>query len=79
MTSYSLSPIVARKATERGALDGFQCECSCGLTLRSSLRTILVQDALDHAAYHARPNRRAMVVRDPEAWQAVAAAGRKYA
>jgi len=52
MNSYSLSQIVAFKATERGALDGFECKCSCGMVLRSSLRTLLISDANAHAAYH---------------------------
>lgn len=54
MKSYTVSGIVERKATEAGALDGFECKCSCGLVMRSSLRSLLEQDVAAHAAYHTR-------------------------
>lgn len=54
MKSYTVSRIVERKATEAGALDGFECKCSCGLVMRSSLRSLLEQDVAAHAAYHTR-------------------------
>src|SRR5262245_58759916 len=54
MTSFEISPIVATPASGPGALDGFEARCSCGLVMRSSLRTLLEQDVADHAAYHAR-------------------------
>ena len=54
MQAFSITPIVEREASEQGALDGFEATCSCGLVLRSSLRSLLETDVADHAAYHAR-------------------------
>lgn len=54
MPLYTLSPIVAVEASGPGALAGFESRCSCGLVLRSSLRTILEADRREHGAYHAR-------------------------
>lgn len=50
----SLSQIVAVAPSTAGALGGFECRCSCGIVLRSSLRSCVEQDARAHAAYHAR-------------------------
>ena len=50
----SLSPITAIAASEKGALDGFGCTCSCGLSIRSSLLTLAQQDAAQHLAWHAK-------------------------
>lgn len=52
--TYTTPPIVARPATGPGALDGFESSCTCGLVLRSSIRSILEADVAEHAAYHAR-------------------------
>jgi hypothetical protein len=59
MTSFVLSPIKAVNASGPGALAGFECKCSCGMTLRSSLSTLIAQDAAEHAAYHAKKEKRA--------------------
>jgi hypothetical protein len=58
MTSFVLTQTQAVTASGPGALDGFECKCSCGMTLRSSLRTLLEQDATQHVAYHERKEAR---------------------
>jgi hypothetical protein len=50
----SLTPLVAVAASRKGALDGFECRCSCGLVISSSLRTIAERDAAEHLRYHER-------------------------
>jgi hypothetical protein len=50
----NLSQIAPVAASSAGSLSGFECKCTCGMVLRSSLRTILEQDAAAHLAYHAR-------------------------
>lgn len=52
--AMSLSQIVSVPASTVGALDGFECKCSCGLVLRSSLRSCIERDAAEHIAYHAK-------------------------
>ncbi len=49
----NVSQIVSVPASE-GRLDGFRCECSCGLEMRSSLRTMLLVDICQHLAWHAK-------------------------
>jgi hypothetical protein len=58
MTSFALTQIKAVTASGPGALAGFECKCSCGMTLRSSLRTLIEQDAREHLAYHERKEAR---------------------
>jgi hypothetical protein len=49
------SEIMAVKATEKGALDGFQASCSCcGLTIKSSMRTMIESDIAAHEKWHAK-------------------------
>lgn len=50
----NLSQIVAVAPSTTGALAGFECRCSCGLVLRSSLRSCIERDAREHVAYHAK-------------------------
>lgn len=54
MKSYSISAIVESPASQPGALDGFEARCSCGLVMRSSMRSLLDADVAAHAAYHER-------------------------
>ena len=53
--SITVTAPVARPASEKGALDGFEsrCEC-CGLVMRSSLLSLLQSDIAAHIAYHER-------------------------
>ena len=51
--AHQLSPIVAVGPSGPGALDGFESRCSCGLVIRSSLRTIVEADLREHLAYFA--------------------------
>ncbi len=39
--------------SEIGALGGYEVSCSCGLTLRSSIRSLLLHDIQAHIAYAA--------------------------
>jgi len=52
--NHAITPITPIAPSSAGALDGFEARCTCGLTMRSSLRTLLEQDVAEHAAYHAR-------------------------
>jgi hypothetical protein len=54
VSAFVLSSAVSVPASGAGALAGFECKCSCGMVLRSSLRTILEADVAAHAAYHTR-------------------------
>lgn len=54
MQNYTLTPVVAVSASEKGALPGFKSVCSCGLVMKSSLRTLLEADRVAHLAYHAK-------------------------
>jgi hypothetical protein len=52
--NVSLTPLVAIPASQAGSLSGFETRCSCGLIIRSSLRTLAEQDAAEHLRYHAK-------------------------
>lgn len=54
MPEPTLSLLVAVPASEAGALDGFECRCTCGLVLRSSLLAGLRADAATHLSWHER-------------------------
>lgn len=43
---------------KNSSLAGFEAVCSCGLVLRSSLRTIAEQDVVAHLAWHQRKEAR---------------------
>lgn len=49
---FSTTPILPVAATQKGALDGFQSTCSCGLVMKSSLLSLLEQDVAAHVAWH---------------------------
>lgn len=51
---HSLTAIAAVPASGPGALAGFESRCSCGLVIRSSLRTIVEADVREHVAYFAK-------------------------
>lgn len=59
MNGFELSPIVESPASGPGALAGFETTCSCGLVLKSSLRSLIEADAAEHADWHARQAARA--------------------
>jgi transcription initiation factor TFIIIB Brf1 subunit/transcription initiation factor TFIIB len=51
----SAHTITATKASEPGALDGFQWVCGeCGCVVRYSLRGMVEQEARSHGDWHAR-------------------------
>lgn len=56
-TNPTQTAIAAVPASGPGALAGFESTCSCGLVMRSSLRTIIEQDVREHAAWHAKRGR----------------------
>ncbi len=51
---FSISTISQFTASEAGALNGFKATCTCGLEIRSSIRSLLEADANDHLAYHSK-------------------------
>jgi hypothetical protein len=51
---FSITKIQPVAASGAGALSGFECKCSCGMVLRSSLETLLRNDAAEHSAYHTK-------------------------
>lgn len=51
---FTLTPLAPVPASREGALSGYETHCSCGLAIRSSLRTIAEADAVAHLDYHAR-------------------------
>ncbi len=53
----SLTPITAVAASEKGAVAGFETRCTCGLVIRSSLRTMIEQDAANHLEWHSKRSR----------------------
>lgn len=65
MQRYTITPIRPKPASQVGALDGFACQCSCGLTMSSSLRGILQADRGKHIDWHiAGLSRKALVSHD---------------
>ena len=50
--TMTLSAITTAPASRPGAVSGYECKCSCGLVMRSSLLTALHIDAAAHVAYH---------------------------
>jgi hypothetical protein len=53
MTStYTISEIQFFDPSEPGALHRYECSCSCGTVLRSSLRSLLLSDINAHIAWH---------------------------
>jgi hypothetical protein len=68
MEKHAISPIVEKPAREAGALDGFEARCSCGLTMSSSLRSLLEADVAAHAAWHERQARPAMRIGDARSY-----------
>lgn len=52
MTEFIITQPVATGATTTGALDGFRSECSCGLAIQSSLRTMVEADIREHGRWH---------------------------
>ena len=50
----TLSQITSVAPSTVGATGGFECKCSCGLVMRSSLLTALQVDVAQHIAYHER-------------------------
>lgn len=51
--AHVLGPIVAHKATEPGALDGFAVTCTCGFKATNTGKVGIVNDAAAHARWHA--------------------------
>jgi len=52
MALHTTTPVEAIEASSTGALAGFESRCeSCGLVIRSSLRSIVVADVWEHVAY----------------------------
>lgn len=49
---HTTTAIVAVPASGPGALAGYEARCSCGLTMRSSLRVSLELDVRQHDRYH---------------------------
>jgi hypothetical protein len=50
----TVTPIEHRPPSEPGALDSYTSSCSCGLVMRSSLRSLVLADVAHHVAWHAR-------------------------
>jgi hypothetical protein len=51
---HTQTQIVAVPASGPGALSGFEARCTCGLVMKSSLRSLIQADTAAHAAYHTR-------------------------
>ena len=52
--AFTQTPLAAVPPSGPGALAGFESRCTCGLVIRSSLRSIAEADVREHVAWHAK-------------------------